>query len=84
KGDFEDKNEEKPSVKPIIKKSDINNTGISKPDVKRPYARKPEVKKFEIKKSGTSNHEIKKPSMEEASNFKIIKVKKKRPRISGK
>jgi len=81
KGDFEDKDEEKPSVKPIIKKSDIKKIGISKPDVKRPNSRKPEVKKFEIKKSGTSNPEIKKPSSEVASNFKIIKVKKQRPRI---
>lgn len=76
KGDFEDKDEEKPSVKPIIKKSEIKKVEIRKSDVK-----KPEVKKFEIKKSGTSNSENKKQIVEESSNFKIIKVKKRRPRI---
>jgi uncharacterized protein YehS (DUF1456 family) len=86
KGDFEDKTEEKSSVKPILKKSDVKKIEIRKSDVKRPDVRKPDVrkpdaKKFEIKKSGTSNSEIKKPIVEESSNFKIIKVKKRRPRI---
>lgn len=81
KGDFEDKTEEKTSVKPILKKSEIKKIEIRKSIVKRPDVRKPEVKKFEIKKSGTSNSEIKKQIVEESSNFKIIKVKKRRPRI---